>query len=58
VEDATSEYNSVDEVLGEGFPGRIVKRFGHRSSLVPMAYISRVPIPVVYIFENFRLIMM
>jgi hypothetical protein len=31
--------NSVDKVLGEGFPGRIVKKFGHCSSLVPMAYI-------------------
>jgi hypothetical protein len=31
--------NSVDEVLGEGFPGIIVKRFGRLSSPVPMAYI-------------------
>jgi hypothetical protein len=29
--------NSVDEVPGEGFPGRIVKRFGRHSSPVPMA---------------------
>ena len=56
MEDATNEYNSVDEVFGEGFPGRIVKRFGCRSFLVPMAYTPRGPIPVVHIFKNFRLI--
>jgi hypothetical protein len=31
-----------DKVLGEGFPGRIVKAFGRRSAPIPEVYISDV----------------
>jgi hypothetical protein len=40
--------NSIDEVLEEGFLGRIVKRFGRRRRLpVPTAHISGVHVPMV-----------
>jgi hypothetical protein len=45
--------NSVDEVLGEGFPGRIVKRFGRCRLLYPWHTFPRVHVPMAHIFENF-----
>jgi hypothetical protein len=50
---------SVDEVLGEGFPERIVKRFGsggggHRRCLLyPRRTFLKLPVPTVHMFKKF-----
>jgi large subunit ribosomal protein L7/L12 len=48
--------NSVDEVLGEGFPGRIVKRFGRSSRrrrlMYPWGTFLKLPVPSAHMFEH------
>jgi hypothetical protein len=46
--------NSVDEVLGEGFPGRIVKRFGRRRRLLyPWRTFPNLHVPTAHMFKDF-----
>jgi hypothetical protein len=53
-------FYSVDEILGDGFPGKFVKRFGSggggrrgRCFLYPRHPFPRILVPMEHIFENF-----